>query len=675
MTGGLIELVSKGIRDDFLIRNPEITFFKVVYKKYTRFAFQFTELDFDNDYDFDFQSTVKLQPYGDLAHKIFLKIELPQVSMSAEDYISNQTLKTEYLNHVQIRANERKKTSDLALSRYNNLKNYADLVFGSHRIMNNLLKPDKINIIKIKQDILSFKNRNNDVYNKYIKLVAQNILLNTNIISFVISFTDVSTTARDSLIEININYSNNLQKFLSYYYFDYLEKLGEHEQSKNTKIDFAWNHNLGHYIARRYDWDIDGTSIDYYTNDFFHVYQNLVTDNSIKRSYDKLIGNVPELTTFNNSTKPNYTLYIPLIFDFCTNNGNSIPLTSLGESDIQLSFLFEEIKKLCYLEDWGIEFDKIALKSILRSDVIINSWDIDKININNNENIYFSTVKFEQKTNKIRYSAKYLYDDDINTWWPDLTTINLTYILDTYGSLKDGDVKRSLDKDEWIKFRVVYTEDDNINTGIKDYHYYVDKSLILNSIKMLRATILVQYVFLDIVEQRKFGISTLEYLITTTFENLFYVDKRDDINCSLSFNKLMKELIWFVQPVDFREPNKFQQTNQYTYIDSIKTNQLVLDNVRFFQIPYQKQYFTELTHFQTHTFTFNSFVHLFSFALEPEKYQPSGTCNFSSFKDKTLQLVFEKDSVATHGKLLVKVFSRSYNILQVTHGKGRLIFE
>ena len=38
MTGGLIQLVTTGIQDVPISSNPEITFFKTVYKKYTQFS-------------------------------------------------------------------------------------------------------------------------------------------------------------------------------------------------------------------------------------------------------------------------------------------------------------------------------------------------------------------------------------------------------------------------------------------------------------------------------------------------------------------------------------------------------------------------------------------------------------------------------------------------------------
>ena len=46
MTGGLLQLESYGFEDKPLISNPEITFFKTVYKQHSLFAIQDHETPF-----------------------------------------------------------------------------------------------------------------------------------------------------------------------------------------------------------------------------------------------------------------------------------------------------------------------------------------------------------------------------------------------------------------------------------------------------------------------------------------------------------------------------------------------------------------------------------------------------------------------------------------------------
>ena len=47
MGGGLMQLVAYGAQDAFLTGNPEITFFKIVYRRHTNFAMESIQQVFD----------------------------------------------------------------------------------------------------------------------------------------------------------------------------------------------------------------------------------------------------------------------------------------------------------------------------------------------------------------------------------------------------------------------------------------------------------------------------------------------------------------------------------------------------------------------------------------------------------------------------------------------------
>ena len=49
MGGGLIQLVSKGAQDVYLTGNPQVTFFKVVYRRYTNFSMECIPQTIDGD--------------------------------------------------------------------------------------------------------------------------------------------------------------------------------------------------------------------------------------------------------------------------------------------------------------------------------------------------------------------------------------------------------------------------------------------------------------------------------------------------------------------------------------------------------------------------------------------------------------------------------------------------
>ena len=79
MTGGLIQLVAYGLQDIFLTRDPQITFFKVVYRRHTNFSIEPIRQYFVHTPDFGKKTTCILSANGDLLGKTFLVITLPQI--------------------------------------------------------------------------------------------------------------------------------------------------------------------------------------------------------------------------------------------------------------------------------------------------------------------------------------------------------------------------------------------------------------------------------------------------------------------------------------------------------------------------------------------------------------------------------------------------------------------
>ena len=77
MGGGLIQLLAVGIQDIYLIGNPQITFFKTVFKKYTNFALESMIQTIDGRPDFGQQIQVTIDRKGDLVKDIMLEIVLP----------------------------------------------------------------------------------------------------------------------------------------------------------------------------------------------------------------------------------------------------------------------------------------------------------------------------------------------------------------------------------------------------------------------------------------------------------------------------------------------------------------------------------------------------------------------------------------------------------------------
>lgn len=82
MGGGLLQLVAYGAQDVYLSGNPQITFFKVVYRRHTNFSMENIECVFNGSTNFGQRIVCTLPRNGDLIHKMYLKIVVSKLSQS-----------------------------------------------------------------------------------------------------------------------------------------------------------------------------------------------------------------------------------------------------------------------------------------------------------------------------------------------------------------------------------------------------------------------------------------------------------------------------------------------------------------------------------------------------------------------------------------------------------------
>lgn len=79
MAGGLLQLVAYGVQDTFLSSNPQVTFFKLVYRRHTNFAMESIRQTFNKDPDFGTRVTCEIPRHGDLLHRMYLQVTLPEL--------------------------------------------------------------------------------------------------------------------------------------------------------------------------------------------------------------------------------------------------------------------------------------------------------------------------------------------------------------------------------------------------------------------------------------------------------------------------------------------------------------------------------------------------------------------------------------------------------------------
>jgi hypothetical protein len=86
--GGLLQLVARGKQDVFLTGNPQMTWFKMVYRRYTNFAIESQPMYFDGTPDFGKRITCRVPCRGDLLSQIVLEVTLPALYLTTGDAVS-----------------------------------------------------------------------------------------------------------------------------------------------------------------------------------------------------------------------------------------------------------------------------------------------------------------------------------------------------------------------------------------------------------------------------------------------------------------------------------------------------------------------------------------------------------------------------------------------------------
>ena len=96
---------------------------------------------------------------------------------------------------------------------------------------------------------------------------------------------------------------------------------------------------------------------------------------------------------------------------------------------------------------------------------------------------------------------------------------------------------------------------------------------------------------------------------------------------------------------------------------------VILNGQDRFKEQYGK-YFNQIQPFYHHSGTPYPGIYTYSFALQPEEHQPTGTCNFSRIDNAQVSVQLKSSNQAT----LQKLFAVNYNILRIQSGMGGLAF-
>ena len=201
----------------------------------------------------------------------------------------------------------------------------------------------------------------------------------------------------------------------------------------------------------------------------------------------------------------------------------------------------------------------------------------------------------------------------------------------------------------------------------------------IKSVKIENICLYCDYIFLDTDERRRFAQVSHEYLI----EQVQFNGRNSGSgtqNVELRFNHPCKEIVWVahdnnnggrgVTTTATWRPFNFKKANGESLINTAVLQLNGHDRFR----QREGSYFTNVQQWQHHTggHAGSNGINLYSFALNPEEHQPSGTCNFSRI-DNAVLTVDTHSASGTETKE-VRVYATNYNVLRIMSGMGGLAY-
>ncbi len=267
MGGGLMQLVAYGAQDVYLTGNPQITFFKVVYRRHTNFSMECIEQPIDAA-RFGGRHTVQVLRNGDLAGRMYLKLTLPSLNVAG--------------------------------------------------------------------------------------------------------FSSVGDEIENS--------------------------------AANGRI--AWVSRVGHAIINNIECTVGGSQVDKHWGTWYDLWYDLTHTEEQTRGYDKLVGNVPELTVLN-SNLPEYTLYVPLQFWFNRNTGLALPLIALQYHEVRFNIEFSQRQYLLNIQNTSTGAAPVIVAGAGSSttDIVDASILVDYIYLDQEERRRMAQVGHEYLIEQVQFSG------------------------------------------------------------------------------------------------------------------------------------------------------------------------------------------------------------------------------------------------------------------------------
>lgn len=635
MTGGLIQIASAAVQDVFLIGNPQITFFKAVYRRHTNFALETVELPLIGaPIAFGETLTCRIDKIGDLMWKTHLVVDLPRIAIPRPPVIDGDGVA------IVTTAPFQQAHTSLHAS-YIALRQYVGLTMDMYRQTIRYIQPENPRctntVYRHLCNLLTVRDPVSAIQTAFAAVIVRDcppsgtggVQPADQLVNRLSLVTVSQTVPANQLRAAFDDVVSQLQLLESRYWLAYRSAVDHHHRSDGIATGtspltpptphckFAWIRRLGHFIAEWIDIYIGNHKIDRQWGEWINIWYELTGSHDQMDTYNALIGDVPELTNFDATPKPAYTLAVPIPFWFCRDNGLALPLIALDYDDVELVVKFRNMEDVCFTDTpHALDPDivKIADAKFWVDYVYLDAGERKRFAQSGHEYL----IQQVQREDHIDFSlSQHNFDLHFNNPVRELVWIH-----------QRSDITANRDdtvEPQWGNYTL-----DRWPVRCRSGGRRVPRSVPLSTIDI------------------GYGL----------------VPNRDSGTCSGA----RSDAVLFAPPATAPRATRV----------AINTAQLVLNQQTRTEVE-EPRFFENLQTYQHHRNGGAPGINVLSFALNPEITQPTGSCNYSMIDKSSIDVVFNhKHLYDDNGRPVsgrFTVYALSSNVLRIMSGVGAVAFE
>jgi hypothetical protein len=410
--------------------------------------------------------------------------------------------------------------------------------------------------------------------------------------------------------------------------------------------NFAWVKKLAFTLISNLSIEINGQQIDSVNGDILNTWYELSTPLEKLEILNKMIGNIDVLTDYNTKEKPNYTLIIPIPFWFCKYKSQALPCVGLKYSDIIIKVKFNDLTNCCYFEPYEFSnySSNININNLIK---ILNvSLLVEYIHLGDTERNKFGSFTIESlieqhriiQFNNLKTQNILLPLDFVNPVREIIWTIQKTSNVKNFKLAFDylsldyfyGIINSTKESSPYLNYLQVVIDEKSYSSD-------------LNSDKYINGTI-------EIINSKYYnGV----YKILEAIGNIFTINSKKILYSDKFIVKLTTSILYTQKRIKTQTIQIYGQ-DMLTKRDS--------------------DFFSLVTPFKTHT-NIPLDIYCYSFCLNSELFQPSGSLNFNVIDSKNLYIEFNSNQfINNNDSYIIKIISRSHNILKIENGIAKTQF-